>query len=84
MSRVCRLQRRRWQLILAVILPECKGRSLEEVNLLFYHKVSAWRSTNWQPPVNATADLAAMTDTHDKVENVEDKMANIEHVEDLV
>lgn len=42
-----------------VCLPECKGKSLEEVNLLFYHKVPAWKSSKWTPPIEADKDLEA-------------------------
>lgn len=31
-------------------IPECKGRSLEEVNLLFKHRVSAIASSKWKAP----------------------------------
>ncbi|WWD00014.1 hypothetical protein V866_006922 [Kwoniella sp. B9012] len=31
-------------------IPECKGRSLEEVDQLFFHKISARRSAQWEAP----------------------------------
>jgi hypothetical protein len=44
-----------------VVVPECKGRTLEEVNLLFYHKVPAWRSASWKAPGSNMQDLEDMT-----------------------
>lgn len=44
-----------------VAVPECKGRTLEEVNLLFYHKVPAWRSASWKAPGSNMEDLEDMT-----------------------
>lgn len=41
----------------AVCMPECRGRTLEEVNLLFYHGVPARKSAAWQPPMEVDKDL---------------------------
>lgn len=42
-------------------IPECKGRTLEEVNLLFVHKVSAIASSRWKAP-NVSEELADLGD----------------------
>ena len=44
-----------------VYVPECSGRSLEEVNLLFYHKISAWESRKWKPAVPTVVELQGMS-----------------------
>ena len=49
---------------LTVFLPELKGRSQEEINLLFDLRMSAIKSTTWRP-TDIRTDLEALPVTHE-------------------
>lgn len=58
-----------------VWLPECAGRSLEEINLMFYEKVSARDSVKWKPPADWLEQLEKYTargSTGSKLDEEED------------
>ena len=60
-----------------VYVPECKGRSLEEIDLLFEDKISALQSRHWYPQ-HVSAQLRAMA--HEDMTGEANKKNQPEHV----
>ncbi|KIW29629.1 uncharacterized protein PV07_05432 [Cladophialophora immunda] len=68
------------------VLPELKGRSLEEIEEMFEQRVSAWKSRTWKSP-NADSVGVQVTDfendpTHHHIRHVDssDKLAGLEEL----
>lgn len=65
----------------AVFIPELKGRTLEEVDLLFDSRVSALRSGKWKPANYSTGGPSELNDLTNGEED-EVKMHDLAEVEE--